>query len=606
MMIEQERCTNKRITMAQQGIHRIEIKRDPNRFSNAFWAQLWHHRSRRLSRLQLQGENDSSSFHRFVLAEDYNEDMRAEHESQLSMLNTSVDFGPLGWRRKTVGDTRNLQGDDIGTMPLSSCHLVLWTGEIGLGTPAQMFAVDFDTGSADLWVPSSMCDATCDAFPEWRRYDQTKSSTYSVASPNVDENAFHATYADGEVVQGVHAKDTLSLGKDITIPNQIFAQITTYSHFQACASEEGIFGLGFSMISSHNFPTPIHNMASSLRHPVFSIYMNPTDDYPQTTSAGNGGVVVDGMGNEKHYSGHAISSNSEIVFGGVNQLHYEGCLSWHNLGQFRDVYSGKQFQGYWDFKLDRVSVGGTSLPSSSLALVDSGSTYIVGPSDAIAQIAITNNAACLNLVPGGEPQLTDCASSDGFDVAAVDCERPFFSLQFEADTAVYVLEKDDLVTRVSSPTGDICLLRLQPSHDIPGWILGDAFLTKYYAAFDFINKRVGFAPASKHSADICQSDLPMDITFDGSEVSGKPSVDISPPAAETKPKVESVYVAQDEKSGASMFLKVFGAFAGIALVVFLIAKRRKRRKTARFEEIASNPEIEFVEDMRQTPVGVII
>jgi hypothetical protein len=37
-------------------------------------------------------------------------------------------------------------------------------------------------------------------------------------------------------------------------------------------------------------------------------------------------------------------------------------------------------------------------------------------------------------------------------------------------------------------------------------------LNKYYTAFDFANKRVGFALAAEDSQDICEVDLPLDIT----------------------------------------------------------------------------------------------
>jgi hypothetical protein len=46
-----------------------------------------------------------------------------------------------------------------------------------------------------------------------------------------------------------------------------------------------------------------------------------------------------------------------------------------------------------------------------------------------------------------------------------------------------------------------------------GWVLGDAFLNKYYAAFDFEKQRIGLALAADNAMDTCVADKDLDINY---------------------------------------------------------------------------------------------
>lgn len=149
-------------------------------------------------------------------------------------------------------------------------------------------------------------------------------------------------------------------------------------------------------------------------------------------------------------------------------------------------------------------------------MVDSGSTYVVGPSAEVGKFAEKNDALCFQLNGNGdidENSQVNCDDAKGFDIGVVPCNTEVEPLVFHANGQQFSLGKDELVMPVQTSHGTLCVLRLNGSGTIPGWVLGDPFLSKFYAVFDFGEKRLGFARSARNSKDVCPSDTDLDLEF---------------------------------------------------------------------------------------------
>ncbi|KAF8781021.1 hypothetical protein HU200_000990 [Digitaria exilis] len=142
---------------------------------------------------------------------------------------------------------------------------------VGLGTPARYFTVEFDTGSDLSWVQCSPCtrsrcykqkdplfnpstSPTYSTVPcgarECREIDDSQGRRCSSGSNSSSSRCpFEAVYADGSQIDGVLARDTLTLttSPSDTIPGFVFGCGHNNSGF--FGTEDGLIGLGRKSLS---------------------------------------------------------------------------------------------------------------------------------------------------------------------------------------------------------------------------------------------------------------------------------------------------------------------------------------------------------------------
>ncbi|KAK5983547.1 Eukaryotic aspartyl protease, partial [Trichostrongylus colubriformis] len=99
-----------------------------------------------------------------------------------------------------------------------------YVGNITIGTPDQQFVVVLDTGSANLWVPETACDASCNKKD---RFDSASSSTFVKST-----QTWTIQYGSGDA-KGVLGTDTIKFGgsndQQLIVPQTTFGLATHIS-----------------------------------------------------------------------------------------------------------------------------------------------------------------------------------------------------------------------------------------------------------------------------------------------------------------------------------------------------------------------------------------
>jgi len=340
-------------------------------------------------------------------------------------------------------------GDVNAVVPLVDYQDAQYYGPIKIGTPPQDFTVVFDTGSSNLWVPSTHCSSI--ACLLHHRYNSGRSSTFKA-----NGTSFHIQYGSGSL-DGLISSDTVSIG-GLAIKNQGFAEATALPGITFdVAKFDGILGLAFASISVDGVVPPWYNLLSQklVTTPIFSVWLS------KNPRGQNGG---------------------QLFLGGVSSEYFTG----------ETTYAPLTSKTYWQFNVDDILYGGASqgyCPNGVCkAIADTGTSLIAGPSKLIS--ALNRKLGAINII-AGEAVFPNC------DVIThlPNVTMVIAGKKFELTPLEYVLQETS-----DGQTGD-CISGFLgidiPDPVGPLWILGDVFISTYYTTFDFTTgkERVGFARA---------------------------------------------------------------------------------------------------------------
>uniref|UniRef100_A0A3Q3ETH8 Nothepsin n=1 Tax=Labrus bergylta TaxID=56723 RepID=A0A3Q3ETH8_9LABR len=315
-------------------------------------------------------------------------------------------------------------------------------GEISLGNPEQNFSVIFDTGSSDLWVPSSYCvSQACGSHGQFKAFEST---TF-----HHDGRRFGINYGSGHLL-GVMARDTLKVGA-LTILNQEFGE-SVYEPSAAfvMAKFDGVLGMAYPALAEILGNPVFDNMLAqkAVEEPVFSFYLSRTGD---------------------------SSPEGELLLGGTDETLFTGPINWLPVTA----------KAYWQIQMDSVAVQGVSsfCRQGCPAIVDTGTSLITGPTNDILHLQQLIGASPTNI---GE-FLVDCARLSSLP-----------HVTFILGGKEYTLTAEQYVRKLCfSGFHAMDIMTTQG----PLWILGDVFLTQFYSIFDRGQDRVGLAIAKHSSAE---------------------------------------------------------------------------------------------------------
>ncbi|KAF2147659.1 aspartyl protease [Myriangium duriaei CBS 260.36] len=330
---------------------------------------------------------------------------------------------PANIQKAADGSTGSVAAD-----PTSNDEEYLCQVQVGQDT----LNLDFDTGSADLWVFSDQLDSST----------TSGHGVYQTGNAQQEQGeSWSISYGDGSGASGTVYSDTVVIG-GVTATSQAVEAATSISSQFASGQGDGLVGLAFSSI---NTVTP--DRANTFFDTVSS--QLAADLFTARLKKGTPGTYD---------------------FGYIDNAKYSGEIYYTNVDNS---------QGFWGFTPDSYSVG-SSQGSATIgsAIADTGTTLLLLPDDVVSDY--------YSKVDGAQND-----SSQGGYIFSCSASLPDFSISVGGGT---ITVPGDYIN-FQSVDGSNCFGGLQSSGSIGQSIFGDVFLKAAFVVFDGNNgsPRLGFA-----------------------------------------------------------------------------------------------------------------
>ncbi|OAA55024.1 aspartic-type endopeptidase [Niveomyces insectorum RCEF 264] len=343
-----------------------------------------------------------------------------------------------------------------------------------IGTPSQTLTLQLDTGSSDIWVPSSDASICASSSRASRTggcslgsFDQDSSTTFNV----IGQDEFSIAYVDGSHANGDYFTDVFTIGGS-TVTNM------TMGLGQDTDINFGLVGVGYTtdeaIVSSEQTLSAAYNnlpvvMANEgvIKTVAYSLWLNDLD-----------------------------ASTGNILFGGIDTDKYHGELTSIDIYQDADTNTFSSFLVALT-SLQAISSSGTdSLSSREFPIpvvLDSGTTLSYVPQDLAQQIwtevgAVYNAEVGLAVIP--------CSRASSGGLLSFGFGGPGGpTINVTMDELVLDLFQSGGAAFSSGPYRgqQACEFGIQNSSSDP-FLLGDSFLRSAYVVYDLVNNQVALAP----------------------------------------------------------------------------------------------------------------